>query len=248
MTDSAATPAPPTEKAASFWEDFIDVFFEPAAVFRRRENESFWPALMVVAVLLAVFTVANANVLQPLIEAETTRQMQQMMKTNPQFTPAMAERGRAFAEKIQQVVRYGMVIGVPIFALLYGLWAWLVGKVFASKQTFNAAMVVVSYAFVPRVVESMINAIQGLLMDPASLTALTKIQIGPARFLDPDSANPLLLVLLSRLDLFVIWFWVLVSVGLYVTGRVSRGRAAAFGLLMWILGTLPGLRNAYMRM
>ncbi len=248
MTDSAATPAPPTEKAASFWEDFIDVLFQPADVFRRREDASFWPALMVIAVLIALFTVANANVLQPLIDAEITRQMDQAMKSNPQFTPAMAERGRAFAEKMQQVVRYGTIIGVPIFALLYGLWAWLVGKAFGSKQTFNAAMVVVSYSFLPRVIESMVNAIQGLLMDPASLTALTKIQVSPARFLDPDSANPLLLLLLSRLDLFVIWFWVLVSVGLYVTGRVSRGKAVAFGVVMWILGTLPGLRNAFMRM
>jgi hypothetical protein len=248
MTNSTVVPAPPAEKPASFWEDLIDIFFQPADVFRRRESASFWPPLLVVAVLLALFTIANANVLQPLIEAEMTRQMNQAMKTNPQFTPAMAERGRAIAEKFQEVVRYGTVVAVPIFALVYGLWIWLFGKLFGSKQTFNAAMVVVSYAFVTRVLESIINAVQGLLMDPSSLTALTKIQISPARFLDPDTANPVLLVLLSRLDVFVIWFWVLAAIGLYVTGRVSRGKAAAFGVLMWVLGALPALRGAYMRM
>jgi hypothetical protein len=50
------------------------------------------------------------------------------------------------------------------------------------------------------------------------------------------------------LDLFVIWFWSLVAVGLYVIAKVSRGKAAAFSFAMWIVGTLPALRTAYMRM
>jgi hypothetical protein len=250
MTEPTAIPAPaaPAAKPASFWEDLIDIFFQPADVFRRRERASFWPPLAVVAVLLAVFTIANANVLQPIIEGETARQLAQMMKSNPQFTPEMAERGKAFGEKIQQFIRYGTIVTVPVMAFLYGILIWLVSRLFAAKQSFNTTMVVVSYSFMPRVIESILFAVQGLIMDPANMNALSRIQLSAARFLDPDAANPLVLVLLSRLDLFVIWFWALVAVGLYVTGKLSREKAVAFAVTMWIIGTLPGLRNAYMRM
>jgi hypothetical protein len=249
MTNPAAVSTPaPTQKPASFWEDLVDIFFQPIDVFRRRENASFWPPLITVAVLSAVFAVANTNVLQPIIDAEISRQMAQVMKTNPRFTPQMAESGRAFAEKIQSVVRYGAVVTVPIFLFLYALWAWLTGKLFGSKQTFGAAMMVISYSFIPRVLESVVFAVEGLLMEPSTLNAMSRIQLNPARFYDPDTANPLTLAILSRLDLFAIWFWILVGVGLYVTGKVSRGKAVAFSITMWVMGSLWVIRNAYMRM
>src|SRR5262245_26197637 len=127
MTNPAAVSTPaPAQKPASFWEDLIDIFFQPVDVFRRREYASFWPPLAFVAVLMAVFAVANTNVLQPIIDAETSRQMAQMMKSNPRFTPEMAERGRAFAEKIQSVVRYGTIVTIPIFLFFSALASWLV--------------------------------------------------------------------------------------------------------------------------
>jgi len=249
MTNPAAVSTPaPAQKPASFWEDLIDIFFQPVDVFRRREYASFWPPLIAVAVLTAVFAVANTNVLQPIIDAEMSRQMAQMMKSNPRFTPEMAERGRAFGEKIASVVRYGTIVTVPIFLFLYALWAWLTGKVFGSKQTFGAAMMVISYSFIPRVLESVVYAVEGLLVDPSTLNAMSRIQLNPARFYDPDTANPMTLAILSRVDVFVIWFWILVGVGLYVTGKVSRGKAAAFSITMWVLGSLWVIRNAYMRM
>ena len=247
MTEPAVVPAQRAEKT-SFWEDLIDIFFQPADVFRRRKYASFWPPLAVVAVVIAAFTIANVNVLRPIMEAETSRQLAQMMKQNPQFTPEMAERGRAFGEKIQDLIRYGTIVTIPVMLFLYGLWIWLGSKLFGAKQTFVATMVIVAYSFMPRMIESMLFAVQGLLMDPANLDAVTRIQMNPARFFDPDTTNPMKLALLSRLDLFVIWFWSLVAVGLYVIGTVSRGKAAAFSFAMWIVGSLPALRTAYMRM
>ena len=41
-----------------------------------------------------------------------------------------------------------------------------------------------------------------------------------------------------------IWVTVLLAIGLSVTGKVSRGNAAIAGMLVWILGSLPGLIQA----
>ena len=40
----------------------------------------------------------------------------------------------------------------------------------------------------------------------------------------------------------------LLAIGLYVTGKVTKDRAVIFGILIWIVGALPALRTAYMAM
>ena len=81
-------------------------------------------------------------------------------------------------------------------------------------------------------------------MDPAALTGRFQLSLGLGRFLDPDSASPILLALLGRVDLFSIWVTVLLAIGLSVTGRIPRSRAAMAAALVWVLGGLPQLMGA----
>lgn len=236
---------PPAEKPASFIEDLIDIYLQPADVFRRRENASIWPPLLTVTLLLAVFSFANANVLQPIYDAEFSRQMAIVVKQNGPASAGAMEKARGFTE---MATRFGAIIGVPIFVFILAAVTWLVGKLFGSKQTFHAALIVSAYAFFPRVLESVTNGIQGLLMDPASLTSLSRIQFSVARFMEPESTNAVVFALMTRLDLFTLWVTVLLAVGMCITGRISRGQAVAFGVTMWVLGSLPALRNGYMAM
>ena len=85
-------------------------------------------------------------------------------------------------------------------------------------------------------------------MDPASLTGPTAISLSPARFVPPDQMNPIALQFLGRFDLITIWVTILLAIGLYVTGKVSKSRATVFGIIIWLLGALPALRQAYMSM
>ena len=77
---------------------------------------------------------------------------------------------------------------------------------------------------------------------------IMSISLSPARFMDPDASNPLLFQLAGRFDLITLWVTVLFAVGLYVTGRVTKGRAAVFGVLLWVVGALPALRQGYTMM
>src|SRR5438552_17743890 len=112
MTESTATPAPPATKPASFWEDLIDIFVQPADVFRRRENASYWPPLIVLSVVLALFTLANANVLQPIFYAELSCQIAPATKLNAQTTTEIAQRVPSVVGMIQCVVCYGPVVTI----------------------------------------------------------------------------------------------------------------------------------------
>jgi len=242
MTESTvpATVAPKT----SFWEDVFDIFVTPAAVFRRRQNSSFWPPMLLVAISIAIIAFATFNVMQPVFDAEFTRGVAKATASNPQAAQASADMMNKMRAVSENVGRYAAGPLMVVFMFLVGTIAWLLGKLFGSKQTYNAALVVAAWSYMPRVVESLVNGVQGLLMDPENIKGRLSLSLGPARFMDLDSSNQLLLQLAGRLDIITIWVTVLLSVGLCVTGKVSKSNAAMFGVLIWILGSLPALRAA----
>jgi len=240
MTESTSTPITAVPKT-SFWEDVIDIFVSPAAVFRRREKTSVWPPMLFVALSIAVIFFATFNTLEPIFDAEFSRRTAKMMAQNPALTPEMLEKMRGVQTG---VAKYGLSIVMIVTMFVLGCVSWLVGKVFDSKQTFNAALVVAAWAYMPRILGALINAIQGLLMDPAKMTSILAISLSPARFMDPEATNPILYQMVGRLDLITIWVTVLLAIGLVVTGKVTKGRAAIFGVIMWIVGSLPQIQQA----
>jgi hypothetical protein len=231
---AASTPS------TSLWEDFVDIFASPAEVFRRRERGSWFSPLLIVTVAVAIIAFASRGALQPVMDAEFERAADAMRK-NPQITEDMIAKTRGFFEFSRT---WGPIIFTPIAIIVVGIMTWLVAKLVDSRQTLNAALVVAAYAFVPRVVQGIANAIQGLVMRPDQLNSLIKLSFSPARFLDPDTANPVLVQVLNRFDLFTIWVTVLLAIGVYATGRVSKQRAAIAGVLFWIIGGLPAILGA----
>jgi hypothetical protein len=244
MTESTA-PAAVAPKS-SFWEDVFDIFVSPAEVFRRRENSSVWPPMLFVAITIAIIVFATFNTLQPIFDAEFARQMAKTVAKNPQAAQAPAEMMNRMRNIGENVGRYGIGVLMLVTMFVLGTVAWLLGKLFGSKQTYNAALVVAAWSYMPRVLGALINGIQGLLMDPENLKSQLSISLSPARFMDPDTTNQLFYQLMGRLDLITIWVTVLLAIGLYVTGKVSKGSAAVFGVLIWAVGSLPMLRQALM--
>jgi hypothetical protein len=244
MTEStAAAPSKPVQ--SSFWEDVIDIFLQPADVFRRRENRSVWPPMLFVAISIGVIFFATFNTLEPIFAAEFQRNAVKAMAKNPQITQEIMDKQRDIGEAI---TRYGISIVMLVTMFILGVVAWLVGRLVGSKQTFQAGLIVAAWSYMPRVIGAVVGGVQGLLMDPAKLTSQMSISLSPARFMDPDATNPLLYQLLGRLDLITIWVTVLLAIGLYVTGKVSKQRAVVFGVLIWIVGALPALQRAYVSM
>lgn len=240
MTSAPVTPVEPAAPADR-WEDFIDIFHAPSQVFARRERAGFGIPMLVVTVVLALIATANSGVLQPIMDAEFTRGTAAAMRQNPQLTPEMMQKGRAFSEAI---AKYGAVVFVPVGIFLTGLALWLCGKLVEATEPLSAAVMVAAYAFLPRILEGILVGVQGLIVDPASLTGRFQLSLGLGRFLDPDTASPVLLALLGRVDLFTIWVTVLLAIGLSVTGRIPRSRAAMAAALVWVLGALPQLMGA----
>ena len=233
--EHSLTTDPGTSPSASWWEDFIDIFYAPSTVFKRREHSGFLIPMLVVTLLVGTIAVLNSGVLQPVMDAEFTRATAAAMKKNPNVTAEMMEKMRGTGEKIAKV---GGFVFVPVIMFCIGLVLWLVGKLLDAKQTVTQAIMVTGYAMVPRIIENVLNGVQGLLLDPATLNGRFRLSLGPGRFLDPDTASPVLLAIVGRMDVFTIWVTVLLAIGLAVTGKISKQKAAIAGVLVWIVGGL----------
>ena len=246
MTEPAAVEGtPPAPAKASFWEDAIDIFFSPADVFRREQNKSFWPPMLFVAIAIAIIVAVTFNTLEPIFDAEFTRATAKQLANNPQITPDQLATGKKFG---LSVARYGVGVIMVLTMLLLGVITWLLGKVVGSAQSFHAAFVVAAWSYFPRVLGAVLGGVQGLVMDTSKFTSQLSITLSPARFMDPDASNPMLYQLAGRFDLITIWVTILLAVGMYVTGKVSKGRAAIFGVLIWAVGGLYAIRAAYLQM
>ena len=137
---------------------------------------------------------------------------------------------------------------VVITILITGIVSWLVSRVVGAKSTLGQVMTIAAWAYFPRILSSIAGAIEGLVMDPEKMVSALAISLSPARFLNPDTTNPMVYQLLGRLDITIIWETVLLAIGIYVSGKISKNSAIVFGVLMWVLGLLPALRQAYMLM
>jgi hypothetical protein len=240
-TQAAPVAAPP----AAVWEDFIDIFYAPSDVFRRRENGNFFIPLVVITIVCGVLFYLNSGALQPMFDAEFDRAMAMARRQNPNLPPEAVENMRAFASRMQIVMIF---IFIPIAIFGVGVATWLTGKMVDAKQTFKTALVVGAYAYAPRILDGVLQGLQALFLDPADLNGRFKLTFGVGRFFDPDATSPLLLAFVGRIDLITIWITVLIAIGLCVTGRIPLGKAAIAAAIVWLLGGLPLILPALQQM
>ena len=246
VTEPTATPpAAPTEVPGVF-EDFVDIFVSPAKVFARRAKEGGTAAFFIVVIALGGLIYTSKSVMEPIMEAQMAKGMAAAQKANPQMTADQLETGKAFQRKLGPVF---LIIGAPIALLAVGILVWVVGKPMGAAITFGSSMMIASYAYVPRIVAALILDVQGLLMDDTShLTNPSQLSLGPARFFDPDATNPLVLAVMLRLDLVTIWVTILLAIGLYSAGKLTKEKAITAGIVLWVVGSLFPLWGAYRQM
>lgn len=224
-----------SDATPSRWDDYLDVFVSPSRLFERRSDGKFGHAMLVFIVAAAALYFATRTAMQPIMEAEFTRGM----ASNPNVTPEMIEQGRKFAGIGAAIF---VVVGTPIMMLLIGGVIWIAAKVVGKSLSYAQGATIATFAMFPRLVDSVVSAVQALLMDEASLNSRYTVSLGLGRFLDPDSGVPLALV--GRLDVFTIWVTVLIAIGFRVMTGATTGQTVAAAVFVWLVGALPVLLQA----
>jgi len=229
------TAAAPPEKA-SVVEDFIDIFYAPSTVFARREKSGFWTQLLVITLLTALFVFASRAVFSQIFDAEFARGAAKAIAKNPQVTQEMMDRMKPMQEKITSFVFY---VITPIIIFVTALVVWLVGKVLSIKLTYTQAAMITTLAWIPRLVGGLLGALQVLVMDTTNVTSPFALGFSPARFMNPDTTNGKLFGLMGSLDVFALWYAVLIGIGIAVMGKVPRSRGFAAAAIVFVVTTIP---------
>jgi hypothetical protein len=166
----------------------------------------------------------------------------QLVRLNPNDVPA-----DQLQQTIEQMEKFGFlgVISTPVVVLVTGLIiagiSYLVVSVISDTSSFKKFFTIYLYA-------SIVSSI-GLLIG----TALTRMKgvesirspedavasFGPALLLTPG--HKILYPILSSFDVFYIWFYVLVGMGVAHVFHVSRRTAALSVIPLWLLFVLISL-------
>lgn len=232
--DPSAAAPPPAEKA-SIVEDFIDIFYAPSSVFARRATGGFGLHLLIITLISALFAFASHSVFSQIFDAEFARGMAKAMAKNPRLTSDMVNSMRPMQEKITSALVYA---GAPLAIFFTAIFVWIAAKIVGAKLTFGQSALVTTLAWIPRLVGGLIGVLQVVLMDTSNFTNRYSLSASPAKFMDPDATNAKLFGLMGNLDLFAIWFTILLAIGISVVGKVPRNKGYLAAVLIFVVGTL----------
>ncbi len=242
MTDTVNhEPAP----KSNLIEDLIDIFGSPAAVFARRAKMSPLAPFLTTTLLIVALMFVNQGVMSNIMESQRAKQTAAALK-GKNIPPDQLEQIEAQQKSMAKFAIVGIAVAIPITLLCFALVTWLVAKPFGSALTYGSALMVVSFAWIPKVVEQILVSVQGMMLDTSTMTEPTQISLGLARFLDHTTTSAKVLAIAARVDPIILWCTFLLAIGLMAAGKMEKGKAWTVAAIIWVLGVLPALGGAMM--
>ena len=166
--------------------DLAEIFYAPSAVFARRTDGKFGMPYLALIVLGTILYFAMKGLIQPVIDAEITRQMAKAAAKGT-MTPE-AQASAASAMKV--LGSFGVIMLYLTGPLLIGLFTWIVGKIAKVRAIGTVAMMVATFSFYPRLIGSILGAVLAAMVPEGATATAANISLSPARFVD-IAASPL---------------------------------------------------------
>jgi hypothetical protein len=221
-------------------ETLGNIFFEPGRTFedlRRKPRFLMAGVLIIIAVsafqILFLQKIGYENIVRARIDS--SKQTENMSKE---------QKDQIIQQQSSPVIKAISYVAAPIFIiimfLLGGLLYWLGANAMGGSARFLHGLSVFTYSSLPPTLVFMIANIVVLFLKSADDIDLTTsqsglIQANPAFFID-GKAQPVLAALLSGLDFFAIWGWILAAIGLQKVAKISSGAAWAVVLILGLVG------------
>lgn len=231
-------------------ETLGSIFIEPGRTFEDLRRK---PRFILATVIIALLTTAYAFGLYYKIGEDGVRRfMVEQFDKNPQ-TSGMSGEAKENALNlqltIQKVVRFAMPIFVVISIAIGALIYWLAAKAFGGTGNYLHALSVWVYSTLPPAVIGLIaNAVVLIFKSADEIDLATSqrgvIQANPS-FLIDGKAMPVLATLISVIDLFAIWGWILAAIGLQKTNKISSGSAWAITIILALVGVTLRVIGAF---
>jgi hypothetical protein len=251
-------PPPPPEKIApaekpemSEVGTLLNVFMEPGRTFEDlRKKPRFILGIVLISILASAMSFA---LYQKMGEDGIRRAINEQFDRSPQAASMQPEQRQTmlnFNMALQKYMPIVIFVMVPIAMFVIGLFYFLGAKAFGGNGGFLHAVSVVVYSSIPPTVFMTIAGLIVLVVksaDEIDLTAAQRgglVQANPTMFID-GKAQPVLAAILSSVDVFQIWGWILAAIGLRITNKLSTGSAAAIVIIFALIGLLLKVVGAF---
>jgi hypothetical protein len=241
---SSSAPATPEAELAppqSFPSRFLGVFISPVSTFQdiARKPDFLYPLIVLVICSVAVTETMLAKIGMERIVRNSLEQGGQAARMTAEQLQQAVERGGAVAGVIAHVMG---VLGAPIFILIVAaIGLGILNGLFGTQLRFKTVFSVSCYANLVGVLSALM--VLGVILggDPERFNANNPAPTNLGFFLNPLETSKPLLTFASSIDLFTIWFLVLLGMGLSeATRRKVKPLSISlifFGLWMvWVLG------------
>lgn len=211
MSTDIAGPPP----AQSFLDRLTNVFLSPSEAFSdiARRPDFLVPLIVIVLSALAIVETMIRKIGMERIIRIALEQSGQAEQMSPEQLEQALDRGAAIAGIFAHL---GGLLGPPIYVLLVaGLGLLILNLVFGETVNFKAALSVTCYAHLPASLVGGLTAISLIFLgDPDGFNPQSPVPASIGFFLDPGTVSKPLYTLLLSVDIFTIWFLLLLGVGL----------------------------------
>jgi hypothetical protein len=231
--ESSANLNPPAQPMSTF-ERIIGTFTRPRAVFEANRERPNWLAPFLVLLIVALI---SAYFIYPIATAEQARRVSENDSIPAEQKARIMEQVQGEQTQARRFISLGLVVVGSFVVLVIVAGVLLFGANFLLGGNARFAHVLALYA-----TTNLVDVPGAIIKVPLMLAKhSTTIPIGPAALLSPEALDSLGGLLLARLDLFALWRWVLLTLGLAIMARTTVRRAASFTVPLWVFWTIAAI-------
>jgi hypothetical protein len=200
--------------------NLISIIVEPVKIFKHiKEKDDWWIPFILLVVVTWIFLWISGPAL-----ARITAQK-------------MAEMGvdREIPKFVEYIKYLGAPIGTLTMWLLMSVIIWFLGNFFGADWDFTKALDLYAYSSVIQAIRSVLSIIVLLLRGVPNIMTFKDLNVATGLNLLFSPENPRLYALLSGIEVFTIWQYILIAYGISEITGISKEKAAWVSVITYMI-------------
>ena len=230
-TTESPAPAEVPQKPSGF-ERVIGVLIEPSETFASIARQPDW---LVPLIILLVISAIGGVIFAQRVDFVTPVRESMEERGAP---AASIDTAAKWTGAISKVFAYANPVVVTIFLLIISGVLLLAFRALGGEGTFRQAFAATTYASMPTVIKSILVTIIVAMKSGVTGVDIPVILRSNLAFLVTMKEHPMAFAILSSLDIFTIWWLVLLSIGFAYLSKFSKAKSATIVVTLWVIVSL----------
>lgn len=217
------------------------IFTEPGETYETIANtpkKNYWIIPVLIAVVIGLIStflfMQDAELVNKTMEKQKEKMREKFQESVNQGKMTQEDSEKAMESMNPKGMMFkvfgfgGAIVGPFLILLLLSVFYLIALKIMKAQFDFTNILNVVGLAMLISGIGSLVAVVISILK--GNLTS-----VGPGLLFSEESAGQKVYALLTKIDLFSIWFYAVIAIGLSKIGRVSIAKTAAVVFGLWIV-------------